>query len=443
MLLPQDAKKLISLLHSCGYKAYAVGGCVRDFLMGTTPKDIDIATCALPEETETVLKNADIKYIETGIKHGTVTAIVNRTPYEITTFRSDGEYKDNRHPENVEFVKNIEDDLSRRDFTVNAMAYNDEEGLVDCFGGKEDLENRIIRCVGDPDTRFNEDALRIMRALRFSSVLGFDIEKQTAQSIIKNRALLSNIAVERIYVELVKLLLGDNCEAVLLKYRDVIAEIIPELKPSFDCAQNSVWHIYDVYTHSVKSLAVSPKKDYIRLAMLLHDSGKPFVKKTDSNGIDHFKTHPAVSYDIAKKVLKRLRVSREVFDKVTLLVKIHDEHIYPDKRSIKMCLKVLGEDMTLDFIDVKIADMKTHNPDKVSDTCSTLYNIKKICENIIADNEPYKLSQLKINGNDLLSLGYNGSEIKKELDYLLDKVIENEENNNREYLLSLAKNKTV
>lgn len=172
MLLPQDAKKLISLLYSCGYKAYAVGGCVRDFLMGTTPKDIDIATCALPEETETVLKNADIKYIETGIKHGTVTAIVNHIPYEITTFRSDGEYKDNRHPENVEFVKNIEDDLSRRDFTVNAMAYNDEEGLVDCFGGKEDLENRIIRCVGDPDIRFNEDALRIMRALRFSSVLG-------------------------------------------------------------------------------------------------------------------------------------------------------------------------------------------------------------------------------------------------------------------------------
>ena len=411
MMLPQDAKKLISLLHSCGYKAYAVGGCVRDFLMGTAPKDIDIATCALPEETETVLKNADIKYIETGIKHGTVTAIVNHTPYEITTFRSDGEYKDNRHPENVEFVKNIEDDLSRRDFTVNAMAYNDEEGLVDCFDGREDLENRVIRCVGDPDTRFNEDALRIMRALRFSSILGFDIEKRTAESIIKNRALLSNIAVERIYVELVKLLLGDNCEAVLLKYRDVIAEIIPELKPSFDCAQNSVWHIYDVYTHSVKSLAVSPKKEYIRLAMLLHDSGKPFVKKTDSNGIDHFKTHPAVSYDIAKKVLKRLRVSREVFDKVTLLV--------------------------------KIADMKTHNPYKVSDTCSTLYNIKKICEHIIADNEPYKLSQLKINGNDLLSLGYNGSEIKKELDYLLDKVIENEENNNREYLLSLAKNKTV
>ena len=442
MQLPQDAKKLISLLDSCGYKAYAVGGCVRDSLMGITPKDIDIATSALPEKTESVLKNADIKYIETGIKHGTVTAIINHTPYEITTFRSDGEYKDNRHPDNVAFVKNIEDDLSRRDFTVNAMAYNDSEGLVDCFGGREDLKKRIIRCVGDPDTRFNEDALRIMRALRFSSVLGFDIEKSTAEGVIKNRALLSNIAVERIYVELTKLLLGDNCEEVLLKYRDVIAEIIPELKPSFDCEQNSPWHIYDVYTHSVKSVAVLPKKDYIRLAMLLHDSGKPFVKKTDSNGLDHFKTHPAVSYDIAKTVLKRLRVSREVFDKATLLVKIHDEHIHLNKQSIKMWIKTLGEDMTLDFIDVKIADMKTHNPDKVADTCALLCDIRKMCEQIIADNEPYKLSQLKVNGNDLLTLGYHGSEIKKELDYLLDKVIENEKNNNREYLLSLAKNKT-
>lgn len=441
MELSQDAKKLISLLHSAGYKAYAVGGCVRDSLMGAEPKDVDITTSALPEQTEQVLHSAGVRFIETGLKHGTITALVNHIPYEITTFRTDGEYKDNRHPERVCFVSSIEEDLARRDFTVNAMAYNDDEGLVDCFGGREDLNLGIIRCVGDPDIRFNEDALRIMRALRFSSALGFDIEKNTAKSIFDNKSLLSNIAVERVYVELVKLLLGDSCDKVLLKYKEVIAQVIPELVPSFDCKQNSPWHIWDVYTHSVKSVAVAPKKDYIRLAMLLHDSGKPFVKKTDSHGIDHFKTHPTVSYDIACTVLKRLKVSREVYDKTALLVKIHDEHIYPDPVSIKRWLKLLGEDMTLDFIDVKTADMLTHNPEKVRDTCASLEVTRKMCEQIINSNEPYKLSHLAVNGDDLIKLGYKGSEIKHELDRLLDRVIEDKNCNNKEYLISLADKK--
>lgn len=439
MYLSQNAKKLIALLHSGGYKAYAVGGCVRDSLMGKEPKDVDIATSALPEQTERLLNEASIKCIETGIKHGTVTAVIEHTPYEITTFRSDGEYKDNRHPDSVSFVGDIKDDLARRDFTVNAMAYNDEEGIVDCFGGRDDLKKRIIRSVGNPDVRFNEDALRIMRALRFSSVLDFDIEKTTAVSAENNCALLSNIAVERIYTELVKLLMGDNCESVLLSYKKIIAQIIPELKPSFDCEQNSPWHIWDVYTHSVKSVALAPKKDYIRLAMLLHDSGKPFVKKTDELGVDHFKTHPLVSYDIACTVLKRLKVSREVFDKATLLVKIHDEHIYPEPASIKHYLKLYGEETTLDFIDVKLADMLTHNPDRVGETCERLRLTRKMCEQIIADKEPYNLSRLAVNGNDLLALGYKGSEIKKELDFLLDTVIEDKNKNEREYLLSLAK----
>lgn len=439
MKLDENAKKLIMLLQNNGHRAYAVGGCVRDALMGIKAKDTDITTSATPEQTEKILYDNGIKFVETGIKHGTVTAVVNHIPYEITTFRVEGEYNDLRHPENVCFVSDINVDLSRRDFTMNAIAYNDTDGYIDIFGGINDINSRVIKCVGNPDKRFNEDALRILRAIRFASVLGFDIDENTKQAVFNNKELLLKISAERIFTELKKLLLGDNAEKILLEYRDVIAVIIPQIKDSFDFPQNSKWHIYDVYTHIVKSVAVAPKKDYIRLALLLHDIGKPFVKTTDENGQDHFKGHPSVSVELSKAALKQFKVSNDIFYKVIKLVKIHDKHITLKPSNIKRWLRELGEDLTLDFIDVKIADMKTHNLDLAGAELEYLEQVKELTKKIIASGEPYRISDLKINGNDLLAIGYKGKQISDELDRLINIVSSNPEFNTREKLLNQAK----
>ncbi|MGN0457915.1 MAG: CCA tRNA nucleotidyltransferase [Eubacterium sp.] len=439
MKLDENAKKLIMLLQNNGHRAYAVGGCVRDALMGIKAKDTDITTSATPEQTEKILYDNGIKFVETGIKHGTVTAVVNHIPYEITTFRVEGEYNDLRHPENVCFVSDINVDLSRRDFTMNAIAYNDTDGYIDIFGGINDINSRVIKCVGNPDKRFNEDALRILRAIRFASVLGFDIDENTKQAVFNNKELLLKISAERIFTELKKLLLGDNAEKILLEYRDVIAVIIPQIKDSFDFPQNSKWHIYDVYTHIVKSVAVAPKKDYIRLALLLHDIGKPFVKTTDENGQDHFKGHPSVSVELSKAALKQFKVSNDIFYKVIKLVKIHDKHITLKPSNIKRWLRELGEDLTLDFIDVKIADMKTHNLDLAGAELEYLEQVKELTRKIIASGEPYRISDLKINGNDLLAIGYKGKQISDELDSLINIVSSNPEFNTREKLLNQAK----
>lgn len=435
----KNSENLINLLLENGFCAYLVGGCVRDALMGRASGDIDIASSAKPDELEHLLSQHNIKYIETGIKHGTVTAVLDKTPYEITTFRTEGIYKDNRHPENVAFVEDICLDLSRRDFTVNAIAYNEKDGLVDPFNGLEDINNKTLRAVGDPDKRFREDALRIMRGLRFASVLGFEIEEKTKSAIFRNKELLKNIAVERIFTELKKLLSGSNVENVLLEYRDVIAVVIPELKATFDFPQNTKWHLYDVYTHIVKSVAVSPEKDYIRFTLLLHDISKPECKTTDKAGQDHFKGHPVAGAEKAAEILNRLKVSRDFFNKVTKLVRIHDFHILYDKANIKHWLRELGAERTFDFIDVKIADLATHNLDYAGKELELLYSIKELTQQIVDNKEPYKISDLKISGNDLVSIGYNGAQISKEMDELLGFVIENPASNEYSVLLNKAK----
>lgn len=435
----KNSENLINLLLENGFCAYLVGGCVRDALMGRASGDIDIASSAKPDELEHLLSQHNIKYIETGIKHGTVTAVLDKTPYEITTFRTEGIYKDNRHPENVAFVEDICLDLSRRDFTVNAIAYNEKDGLVDPFNGLEDINNKTLRAVGDPDKRFREDALRIMRGLRFASVLGFEIEEKTKSAIFRNKELLKNIAVERIFTELKKLLSGSNVENVLLEYRDVIAVVIPELKATFDFPQNTKWHLYDVYTHIVKSVAVSPEKDYIRFTLLLHDISKPECKTTDKAGQDHFKGHPVAGAEKAAEILNRLKVSRDFFNKVTKLVRIHDFHILYDKANIKHWLRELGAERTFDFIDVKIADLATHNLDYAGKELELLYSIKELTQQILDNKEPYKISDLKISGNDLVSIGYNGAQISKEMDELLGFVIENPASNEYSVLLNKAK----
>lgn len=438
MILSADAEKLISLLIGAGYKAYAVGGCVRDSIIGREMGDVDITTSARPEQTERVLEENGIRFVETGLKHGTVTAILNHTPYEVTTFRCDGEYNDNRHPESVEFINDLRGDLARRDFTINALAYNREEGIIDEFGGIDDIKAGIIRAVGDPDARFNEDALRILRALRFACVLGFELEDNTKGAVFRNRELLLNISGERVFSELKKLLLGKDVERILLEYRDVFAVILPEIKPCFDFEQHSRWHLYDVYTHTVKSLAISPKKDYMRFALLFHDAGKPYVKTTDENGQDHFKGHPEVSAQLVDKALSRLKPSNEFKYKVITLIKYHDLYITEKPSNIKKWLRVLGEDLTFDYIDLKIADLKTHNSELSSHEVDTLYHIRELTKVIIDSGEPYRISDLAVNGNDLKALGYSGKDISAELEGLIRIVSGSPECNTREKLIKQA-----
>ena len=438
MKLPNNAQKLIALLSAAGYEAYAVGGFVRDKLMGREAHDVDITTSATPAEVEGVLSENGIAFFETGIKHGTVTAVINHEPYEITTFRTDGDYLDNRRPENVTFVRDVTEDLARRDFTINAIAYNDEVGIVDKFGGESDIKNRIIRAVGDGDTRFKEDALRIMRALRFAAVLGFEIEEQTAKAVFENKELLKNIAGERIFAELLKLLCGDFCEQILLDYRDVLAVVMPELEPCFDFPQHSKWHIYDVYTHIVKSTAIVENRDYMRFAMLFHDTGKPSCKTTDDNGQDHFKGHPVVSVQLARDALNRFHASNDFKHKVLTLIENHDYYITQKPSNIKKWLRNLGEELALDYIDFKIADLMSHNLEFSLPEIEVLKQIKQQTKDIIASGEPYKISHLAINGNDLSEIGFVGKEIADELDLLVRMVSGSPDLNTREKLLHIA-----
>ncbi|MDE5604834.1 MAG: CCA tRNA nucleotidyltransferase [Eubacterium sp.] len=439
MKLSANAEKLINLLSENGYKAYAVGGCVRDDLLGMPEKDIDITTSAKPESVEEILKQNKIKVIETGLKHGTVTAVLYGEPYEITTFRKDGEYKDNRRPESVDFVDDVKEDLSRRDFTINAMAYNHNEGLIDLFGGKTDLEHRIIRAVGNADLRFKEDALRIMRALRFSATLCFAIEENTKKAIFENMHLLENIAYERIFTELKKLLVGDNAMQVLDEYREVIGVIIPELKPAFDCVQNNPWHIYNVYGHIIHAVDSAPTDEIIRLTMLLHDIGKPSVKTTDEKGIDHFKFHAPVGADIAKKVLKRFKVSNEIYDKVTTLIRYHQGVENVDDIRVKRWLAKIGEDYTRALFKVRISDLLAHNPEKIGYEVEKINELLQELEAIVAAGEAFKISDLAVNGNDLIALGYTGKTIGEKLKEILMLVVDNKLANDKDKIIAYLK----
>lgn len=438
MVLPEGAKYVIDVIEKENYEAFAVGGCVRDFLMKRQVNDIDITTDAEPEIIENIFDKNHIKYIETGLKHGTITAVVNNENYEVTTYRTDGEYSDNRHPENVNFVKDIKKDLARRDFTMNAIAYNSKKGFVDLYGGRNDIENKMIRTVGDADKRFNEDALRIMRAIRFASVLSFDIEENTEKAIFKNKELLKNVSAERIFAELSKLLLGDNVFSVLMRYREVIAVIIPEIRAMFDLNQNTKWHIYDIWAHTCKAVESAPKDVTLRLTMLLHDVGKPQCRSTDEKGIDHYYGHPKVSEQIAAPVLKRLKVSNGIYNRAITLIPIHDAHIGTEKKNIKKWLSKIGEERLLDLISVKRADKLAQNPDLVKAELENLKITENSVRQILKDGEPFSVKDLKINGNDLISIGFNGKRIGEVLELLLDKVVSGELENEKENLISYA-----
>ena len=435
--IPLYAQTALDMLHARGYKAYIVGGCVRDALLGKEPNDYDICTDCTPEGMKEVF--ASYNTIETGIKHGTLTVIIDHDPIEITTFRSDGTYSDHRKPDTVRFEKDLSQDLRRRDFTINALCYNRREGLVDMFGGTEDLKHRIVRCVGDPRERFDEDALRILRAMRFSSVLDFEIEKNTSFAIHRQKELLKNISAERIAAELKKLLCGRDPARILIQYRDVMAVLIPQLEPCFDLAQNNPHHCWDVYTHICKSVNNISPDWVLRLTMLLHDIGKPLVHTTDSAGVDHFKTHQLKSAKLSREITGALKLDNRSRSRIYDLVLEHDTRIPPVKRSVRRLMSKYDDSFFDDYLSVRRADTLAQSEYMREQKLAELDAIGDIAQQIRKEQLCIHISDLAVNGNDLIALGYEGSDIGKALKLLLDGVIEERTKNEKNALIAYIK----
>ncbi len=442
LLIPPPVLSLLSRLTCAGFGAYVVGGCVRDALLGLEPHDWDICTSALPEEMRTVFSGEHL--LETGLKHGTLTVVLDHVPYEITTFRTDGAYTDHRHPDAVSFVRSLGEDLARRDFTVNAMACSAEGRLEDPFGGREDLAAQLIRCVGDPFLRFQEDALRILRALRFASVYDFRLHPETASALRQLAPTLSRIAPERIREELLKLLCGKAAGRILRDFPEVFAEVIPPLRPMIGYDQNNHHHLYNLWEHTVRALEEVPPEADLRMTMLLHDTGKPESRVDDARGESHYPRHQAASARIASDVLRRLRFDSASQERITLLVANHDiplrdqeGHPRTDRRFILHRLNRFGErDLRALFL--------IHRADRIATGYSTpekedrrLRDRLLALDRVLADRPCYTLSSLAVNGDDLLARGYRGKQIGKGLQFLLEAVMAGHAENRKEDLLDL------
>ena len=436
MQIPEEVKDLISCLRSAGYSAYAVGGCVRDSLLGRTPGDWDLCTSALPEEMKTVFAGEHL--VETGLRHGTLTVVRNHVPYEVTTYRIDGTYTDHRHPDSVSFVDRIDLDLSRRDFTINAMACDDLGRILDPFEGRADLGRRLIRCVGEPEQRFEEDALRILRALRFASVLDFEIEGETERAIRTLYPTLERVAAERIRTELMKLICGAGMGRILQGYPEVITFLIPCLKPAVGYDQQNPHHRYTVWEHTIRAMEGVPQDPALRMTMLLHDSGKPYVRTTDGQGIGHYAGHQAVSARMAAEVLEKLRFDRAQSERIVRLVEAHDIPLSTEKRLLLRRLNKYGEEDLRALFVIHCADRiatGTRNPEHAR---AHLEELNRALDSVLAERPCYTLKDLKINGRDLLDRGLRGREIGEMLEILLGRVMDGRIDNTREALLKEA-----
>lgn len=443
IVLPLEVNEILDRLSNSGYAAYVVGGCVRDSILGLVPHDWDICTSAKPDEMMRVFK--DYKIIETGLQHGTITVMLNHIPFEITTYRIDGEYSDNRRPDSVEFTTSLYEDLSRRDFTINAMAYNPKVGLVDPFQGLVSLNFRIISCVGDPNQRFNEDALRILRAIRFSIQLEFMIDDSTLEAMMQNRQLINNISAERINAELMKML-GCN-KSIIDNFhvcRHIIAEFIPELAPCFDFEQNNPYHDYDVYGHTLHAVDSYNGNDVIiKLSLLLHDIGKPSSYTESSNdGKGHFIGHGVVSSSMANDILRRLKFDNETIRTVTELILYHDVSIEPTNRSIKKWLNRIGEVQLRRLIEIRIADILAQSKRDLENRLAKQDRLKELLDTVINEQQCFMIKDLAVNGDDLINIGFKpGVRLGMVLQELLDAVIVNEVMNDKDKLLQLAREK--
>ena len=437
--LPAGVARALSMMENAGYEAFIVGGCVRDALMGIPPKDYDITTSALPEETKAVFR--EYRVIETGIQHGTVTVMMEGMPLEITTYRTEGTYSDNRHPDSVSFTTSLREDVARRDFTMNAIAYSPTRGLIDHFGGEADIRAGIIRCVGDPDTRFREDALRMMRGIRFASVLGFRMEDDTAAAIRGNKERIPSVSAERIRVELTKLLCGVNVKNVLMDWWDVLGVVIPEILPMHNFDQKTPYHIYDVWEHTAVAVSETPPVTHLRLSAFLHDIGKPSSFFTDEKGTGHFYGHPAVSAEMAEKILARLKYDNVTRYRVITLVKEHDRIIEPTETAVKRALSRLTPEVFFNLLAIKRADNLAQSPN-YRDRLETYDAIEAMAQDILEKNECISVAALAVNGSDLIALGMKpGKEIGEMLSHLLEQVIRGKLENEQEELLSYVKKK--
>ena len=435
MQIPQNITYILDRLEQAGYEAYIVGGCVRDSLMGAQPHDFDITTSALPEETERVF--ADLRVIETGLKHGTVTVLYEGEPIEITTYRIDGEYADGRHPDEVRFTRSLAEDVARRDFTMNGIAYSPKRGLFDHFDGAEDIRRGIIRCIGDPDKRFGEDALRIMRALRFSSVLGFGIEQATADSLRRNKALLHRVSAERIFTELSKLLCGRNAGAVLREYAEIFAEIIPELAPCIGYEQHSRYHAYPLYEHIVRAVENCPPDVGIRLAMLFHDIGKPLTQSADESGEWHFYGHAEKSAELAEEIMRRFKTSNALRERVCAIIRYHGFVPEKTERFIRRRLAKHGAELFRDIMLAHIAD-DSAKAEFTKERIPEWREIIRMAEEILQRQPCLSTKELAVGGRDIMQLIPASPRIGETLKYLLDGVVDGRFENRRDVLMKQA-----
>jgi len=436
--IPSGANEIIHTLQDKGYEAYLVGGCVRDSILKRQIHDYDITTSATPDEMLEIFKGKRI--IETGLQHGTITIIIDGEPYEVTTYRIDGNYSDNRRPDKVTFTKSLEEDLKRRDFTINAMAYNDEVGLVDPFNGMEDIKYHKIRCVGIAEDRFSEDALRILRAIRFASQLGFVLEPDTDWNISKMYKNLDNISIERINSEFCKIAASSDFCVQMVLYHEVFSLFIPEIKSMIKFPQNNPYHVYDVWNHTVHAIEYCKSDDLVtRLAVFFHDFGKPHCYQDGEDGVRHFKGHGRVSADITDEIMKRLRFDNDTREKVVQLVYYHDATFEVGEKYVKRWLNKIGEEQFRRLLNVRRADIKAQAYTEQESRLQKIDNIEYILEEVLQKDECFSLKDLAVNGKNLIEIGYKpGKEIGEVLNNLLDSVISGEYINEKEKLLEIA-----
>ncbi len=436
--IPEKANYIIETIMAAGFEAYVVGGCVRDSILGREPGDWDITTSATPEQVKALFKRT----IDTGIQHGTVTVMMDKEGFEVTTYRIDGKYEDSRHPKEVTFTPCLTEDLRRRDFTINAMAYNEKTGLVDIFGGMQDIERKIIRCVGNAEDRFREDALRIMRAIRFSAQLGYTIEEETKAAIATLAPNLKNISAERIQVELVKLLVSDHPDYLRVAYETGVTKVImPEFDVMMETPQVHEHHMYDVGEHTLHSLLEIPAEKDLRLAMLFHDIGKPPTLTVDEDGTTHFYDHPPVSEDMTKEIMRRLKFDNDTLHRVCRLVKYHDygngEEVTLKK--IRKALSKIGDDIFLDLLLVKKADVMAQSLYMREEKLEGIEEWRRFYEEIKEKEQCVSLKELAVTGSDLIAAGRKpGKELGNVLQALLELVLEHPEYNTKEKLLEEA-----
>ena len=436
--LPKHVKYIIETLEQNGYEAYAVGGCVRDSILGREPNDWDITTSADPYEVKKLFSHT----IDTGLQHGTVTIMLEHVGYEVTTYRIDGDYEDSRHPKEVTFTKSLEEDLKRRDFTVNAMAYNDRDGLIDLFHGMDDIQKKVIRCVGNAEERFTEDALRIMRAVRFSAQFGYEIELETKKAIVKLAPNLKNISAERIREELIKLLVSEHPEYIRIAYETgITAQILPELDVCMETKQNTPHHMYTVGEHIIHSLTNVPGDKVLRLAMLMHDIGKPYCITTDEAGRDHFKGHAEKSAEMAAVIMHRLKFDNDTLNRVKRLAKYHDWAISLSppikKATVRSMISRIGEDLFPDLFTIGDADLLAQSDYFKAEKEEKQQLLKEMYREIIEQGDCLSIKNLAVSGNDLIEHGMKpGKELGQVLQKMLEDVLKHPSSNNKEYLLN-------